>query len=848
MLRTAIKTVLAHKVRLMLTAVAIVLGVGLVAGTFMFTDTINGQFDTLLDDIYAGTDVSVRSEAGEFSAATEPFPESVYDDVLAVEGVKYAEPGVGSVSLQVLDGNGDLIKTTGAPTLGFSWGEFPSLNPMRVKDGNGRAPEGPGEMVIDANTATNAELSVGETITVVSLEGPEEYELVGIVSFGDSDSLLGAILVAFELEEAQRLFGYEDELTGILVQADDGVDAEALVVGIGNVLPEGVEAVTGETEQGEQSSEISEALGFVSIGLLAFAGVSVFVGAFIIQNTFRIIIAQRTRELALLRAIGATGRQVRWMVIVEALIVGLVGSILGIAFGAVMSGAITALMNAAGTGIPTGSMVLLPRTIIVGLTVGLVLTLLSALLPARKASRIPPVAAMREDAARAPRRSLQIRGIAGAIITGLGVALLLIGLFASVGSALAFVGAGAAIAFIGVSTLAPLAARPLADVIGWPLPRLFGVSGKLAKENTKRKPRRTASTASALMVGVALVVFFTVFASSTKASIEESIFDLFPADLTFQASNQTDPNVPAVMSPAFSEELRGLDEFETVSAMQFGLAVVDGDEELVGAVDPATIEEVVAVTMIEGSVSDLETRNTIVLSEAFIETLGRSIGDTIAVEYASMGEVDTVIVGTFEEATLGNVIQGTDTYMENFRYVGDSIVFANTADGVTIDEAMEVTGPTVQSYGNVKAQTKSDIVTEAEAQIDGALVFFTAMLLFAVLIAVLGITNTLTLSVYERTKEIGLLRAVGMGRRQVRRMIRWEAVIVATFGALMGAAVGIVLGWATVQALADQGLGSFRIPFDQVLLALVLAAVAGVLAAIWPARKAARMNVLEAIT
>jgi len=848
MVRTAIKTVLAHKVRLLLTAVAIVLGVSLVSGTFIFTDTINAQFDSLLDDIYEGTDVSVRAAGGDFSAATEPFPASVYDDVVAVDGVQAADPGVGSVSAQVLDSEGTPIGGQGPPTLGFSWGETPALNPMQIKDGNGRPPEGAGEAVLDINSARNAGLEIGDTMTVVAFNGPEQFELVGLASFGDADSLLGATLISFEIEEARRVFGFGDELTGIVVQAEPGVDAAELTEAISEVLPPGVEAVTGQTEQNEQAADINEGLSFLSIGLLAFAGVAVFVGGFIIQNTFRIIIAQRTRELALLRAIGATGRQVRTMVITEALIVGVIGSVIGIVLGLLLALGIRALMNAVGLGIPPGALVVLPRTVIVGMAVGVLLTVASSLLPARKASRIPPIAALREDASRTPRRSLHTRAVVGSIITGVGVALLAVGLFVGVGNPLILVAAGAAIGFIGVSVLAPLAARPLANVIGWPLPKLFGVSGKLAKENTKRQPRRTASTASALMVGVALVVFFSVFASSTKASVSETIFELFPADITFQSTNQTDPEIPAVISPGFAADIRTHEELEVVSAMQFGQAVVGADEKLIGAIDPETIEQVFSLGADDGVVDALSQRDSVIVSRSYLEENDLVIGETLSIEYLTTGTVDAQIVGAYEADDFSDIYISTDTYMANFRYEGDGVVFANAAEGVPVVEAQEAIAPTVESYGNVKAQTKSEIVTEAETQIDQALALFTGLLFFAVIIAVLGITNTLTLSVYERTREIGLLRAVGMGRRQVRRMVRWEAVIVATFGALLGVGIGIVLGWSVVKALTDEGLGAFSIPVGQVALALVLAAIAGVLAAIWPARKAARMNILEAIS
>ena len=848
MFKVAIKSLLAHKVRFFLTAVAIVLGVGLAAGTFIFTDTIEAQFDDLLTDIYEGTDVSVRAVGGDYGAGTEPFPASVLADVTAVEGVMAVDGGVGSVTSQVLDKDGNLVGTQGAPTLGYSWGDVEALNPLRIKDGAGRAPSGAGEVILDVSTASNNGFVLGDSVTVVGFHGPEQFEVVGFASFGDEDSLLGATIIMFELEEAKRVFGFGDELTGISVQAEAGVDSQELTDRIAAVLPSGVEAVTGETEQNEQAAAINESLSFLSIGLLAFAGVSVFVGAFIIQNTFRIIVAQRTKELALLRAIGATGRQIRWMVVLEALVIGLIGSIVGIAFGYVLALGIRALMNAAGVGLPPGSLVLALRTVVVSLAIGLLLTLVSSLLPARKASRIPPVAAMREDAARTPRKSLRTRAIAGGIVSGLGILFLAMGLFANLGNELILVAIGAATAFVGVSVLAPLAAKPLADVIGWPLPRLFGISGLLAKENTKRKPRRTASTASALMVGVALVAFFSVFGASTKASISEAVFDVFQADLTFQATNIGDSEVPAPMSPAFAIDLAEHDELSVVSAVQFGESEIEGLTQFLGAFDPSTVEEVFSIEPVDDAIAAVAAIDTVIVSTEHMENQEWSVGDSVEVTFASTGTKPLAIVGTFESDTLASMFISTDTFTTNYRYVGDAVVFANAAEGVSLDEVQAAITPKVESFGNVKAQTKSEIVDEAEAQIDQALALFTGLLLFAVIIAVLGITNTLTLSIFERTQEIGLLRAVGMSRRQVRRMIRWEAVIVATFGALLGVGIGIILGWAVVRALADEGLGAFSIPVSQVIMALVLAAISGVVAAIWPARKASRMNVLDAIT
>ena len=847
MLRAALRSVLARKVRLGLTAIAIVLGVSLVTGTFMFTDTIDRQFDNLFDDIYSGIDVTVRKQVGDFTSGGEPFAASILDAVAEVEGVREAEGEVSSFISQVIDKNGEPIGGQGPPTLGFSWGDSRALNPIRIAEGNGRPPSGPGQVAIDANTAKLNDFAVGEMVTVVNFSGAEQFELVGILSFGDQDTLLGATLTAFELSEAQRLFGFGDEFTGINIRAESGVSSEELAQRVGAILASDLEAVTGQVQQNEQAAEIDEGLGFLQIGLLVFAGVAVFVGAFIIQNTFRIIVAQRTRELALLRAVGATGRQVLALVVVEALITALVASVIGIAVGVGISLLIRVLMNAVGFGIPPGDFVLLPRTVIAGLIVGVGLTLGSAILPARRASRVPPVAAMREDAARPARRSLRVRAIAGSSMTAAGALALFGGLFGGVDNAIALVGLGAAVIFIGVSALAPFAARPVADVLGAPLPRWFGISGRLAKDNTKRKPRRTASTASALMIGVALVAFFSVFAASTKASVEETVLDVFPADLTVQSTNQTDPELPSPFSPAFTDEMRALPELDVVSALQFGRMEIDGSTQLLGAVDPATINEVFALKPVGQVLSGLGETNTLMVASSALEDRGWAVGQELTVRYAATGNVTTTIVGIFDGDDFGDFYVSNTTYAANFTDVGDGLVFARAAPGVTVQAAQDSVEALAVGYGNVKVQTKSELIEEAEDQINAALTLFTGLLFFAVLIAILGITNTLALSIFERTREIGLLRAVGMSRRQVRRMVRWEAVLIALFGALLGVVLGIFLGWAVTRALADEGLGAFAVPWVQVGSAFVLAGLGGVIAALWPAYKAGRLNVLEAI-
>lgn len=849
MLRTAIKSVLSNKVRLGLTALAIVLGVSLVAGTFIFTDTITAQFDGLFDDIFEGVDVTVRKAGGEFSANEEPFPASVMADIMTVDGVEFAEGGVSTFTAQLLDKDGEPIGGQGPPTLGFSWGTVESLSPVSIKSGLGSAPMGPGQVAIDANAFNRNGFAVGDQITVVTPAGVEQFELVGVMSFGGEDTLMGATLATFELEEARRLFGYGDEFTSIALKAADGVTADELAERVATVLQDDLEAVTGETQKNEQAEEIDTALSFISIGLLAFAGVSIFVGGYIIQNTFRIIVAQRTRELALLRAVGATARQVTRTVILEAFVIGLFGSIVGIVIGFLMAIVIRWLMNFVGLALPDASLVIQPRTVVVGLAVGLILTMASAVLPARRASKVPPIAAMRADLATPVRRDLRTRTIWGTIVAGLGVLLLLLGLFlGGLDNPITLVGLGAAMLFIGVSILAPLAARPLANLLGRPAEAMSGVAGALARENTKRAPRRTASTASALMIGVALIGFFAVFASSTKASIEETLEELFPADLTIQSTNQSDPEFPAAFSSTIAEEIAALPEFGVVSPMQFGRIEIEGKELVIGAFDPATVDAAFSLKPVGDAISAAGQPDSLIVAVTKMEDKGWIVGQSVRGTFARTGDVVLTIVGTFEADDFTSYYMSTGTYRENFTTLGDGLVFANAADGVDVATAQTAAMKITDPYGSINVQTSSDLIQSAKDQINQGLLLFTGLLVIAVIIAVLGIVNTLALSVYERTREIGLLRAVGMNRPQVRQMIRWESVIIALFGAMLGVVIGIFLGWAVVQALADEGLGTFRVPYSQVALAFILAGIAGVFAAIWPARKAAKLNVLEAIS
>lgn len=856
MIRAAIKGVWANKLRLTLTAIAIVIGVGFVAASFVFTDTINARFESLLTDVSAGVDVYVRPvppETGNEFTEIGSMPEGTVDDVLAVPGVRIAEGGVAGYA-QFVGSDGEPVGGQGPPTFGFSWTVADELNPLRIAEGNGRPPQAAGEVVADVGSAEAGGFVVGDTVTVLTLGPPEQFVLVGLANFGEADNLAGASIAAFELAEAQRLLNLEGQLSEIAVAAEQGVEAETLATDIDQALAGDFVVQTAEASNAEQLADIGEALGFLNIALLAFAAVAVFVGAFIIYNTFRIIVAQRTRELALLRAIGATGRQVTWLVVVEAIIVALIASAIGVLLGVGLAILLAAVMNAAGFNLPEGPLTLAPRTVIVAMSVGMIVTLVSAVFPARKAASVPPVAAMHTELARVPRKSLNRRAAAGAIVTLLGLALLLVGLFASVENPAIYVGAGALIFFLGVSILAPLAAKPMALVLGWPLPRLFNTTGQLAQDNTARQPRRTASTASALMIGVALVVFVAIFAASIKSTVEDSIFDNFPADLSASSTN-----FEVGVSPAFTAEMEQLEEFETVTPLVFDQAllseteVVDGETLGVDngvaliALDPLLADDVVNLEPAPGAYQALAGSAGVLVFQEIMDEKSWVVGDTIVMGFPNALGTDTEIVGTIGKADFGQYVIDRDFYNTVYDNPFDTIVFGTMAAGVAPEDARLAADGVAEPYPNVQIQNKDEVVADAESQIDQLLVLFTGLLFLAIIIAILGITNTLALSIIERTREIGLLRAVGMTRFQTKWMVRWEAVIVAVFGALMGVGIGVFLGWAVVQALADEGLGTFAIPWSQLLFLVLLAALAGIIAAIYPSWKASRIDVLDAI-
>lgn len=851
MWKTTVKGLMAHKLRLVLTALAVVLGVGFIAGTYVLTDTINKTFDQLFADTTQGIDVFVRSEtafesqSGSGTGDREAMPEDVLETVREVEGVETAAGSVGGYA-QIVDKEGEAIAPQGPPTLGFGSPDDESAvnEDSAVRLRAGRVPSTPDEVMVDAATAEDYDFSVGDSVDIL-FEGPKrDFEIVGIVGFGDADNLAGATLAVFELEAAQELFNKEGTLDSVEVTAEDGVSAGELRNRIAAVIPDGIEAQTGTAIADEQSESLQQALGFFNTALLVFGFISLFVGAFIIFNTFSIVVAQRTREFGLLRAMGASGRQILGSVLVESVIVGFLASLVGLAAGFGIAAGLQAVLRAFGLDLPSTGLVFQTRTAVIGLTVGVLVTLFSAIGPARRASRITPMAALRESSPQQATFSRR-RLLVGVAVTLIGMAILGAGLFGSFDNAIRYVGFGAAIVFFGVAALGPLFAGPLARAVGAPIQAFLNVPGKLARQNSLRNPKRTASTAAALMIGLALVSMVSIFGASIKASSSKILDENLKAD--FILTTSTSGGLSG-FSPEVAEGVAEQDEIGAVASLRYGEFRIDGATKFLTATDPDTIQDVTSLGVVDGDLADLNDGG-VFLSSEVAESEGLAVGDDLTMEFPSEGGTDVPVIGTFETTDIvgSDFLVSLDSYAERYTTNLDTMVLATVAGGASTDAARDAIGSATGEFPNVTVENQAEFKETQAGLVDQLLGLVTALLALALIIALLGITNTLALSVFERTRELGLLRAVGMSRRQARSMIRWESVIIAVIGAVLGLVVGGFFGWALVTSLADEGISEFALPSGQLVAYVVAAGVAGIVAAIPPARRAARLNVLEAI-
>lgn len=846
MFRIALKGLLGHKLRFVLTTLAVVLGVTFVAGAFVLTDTMEQAFDDLYGSLYEDTDVVVRTDdrfasGGPFGGdGGATFAAELVDELAALDGVAAAVPDVeGQVT--VVGPDGEPVSAGQGPSTATAWTD--AANPLTVEDGS--PPGRSGELTLDERTVDRAGFALGDEVALAGPDGLATFRLVGVTGSEGADALLGATTATVTLEDAQALFDQVGQVDQIALVGDGSVDAPALRDRVEEVLVDrGVEAdvTTADDLAAQESDDVGDALGFLTTVLLAFAGIALFVGAFLIANTFAIIVAQRSREFALLRAVGASRVQVRTAVLLEALAVGLLAATIGLLLGIGFATVLPTLLEVAGITLPTGDPVIAPRTVVAAYAIGVLVTLLSSVLPARRASRVAPVEAMR-GAATAPTAPLTRRSVVGAVLAALGGVLLVLGLAGDLPEPLAVVGLGAALAFVGVALLAPLLADPLARTIG-ALPARASVSGRIARGNAGRDPRRTASTASALMIGLALVSAVSILTASVQGAVADTLNDQLRADFIVQGEGGGGPAaLPRGIAGALADE-PALAEVSPVALVRAS----DGDE-IVSAIgaDVTVIEELLALGVTEGDVTTLGADGIALLDEV-ADARGLDLGDPFELSFQDGTTVVFEVGARFASTELigSGYLVSTEALDVHGQRGTPLLLLANAAGD--LDEARAaVDGALTDAPGAAVSDQAEFREAQADA-IDGILNLMIGLLLLAIVIALLGITNTLALAVIERTREIGLLRAVGMERGQTRRMVLWESVIVAAFGAFLGITVGTFLGWAVVQALADDGVTRLVLPGGQLAVYAVVAILAGVLAAAYPAWRASRLDVLRAVT
>ena len=835
MLRATLRGLLARKLRLLLSGLAVVLGVAFVSGTFVLTDTLGKVFDSLIASTSTGTDVAVRAagDAGD-RGDREPVPDAVLQQVRKVPGVADAIGNTFSASVALVGKDGKKYEKQGPPVVGVSFQPASPQESLRVK--RGTAPVGRDQVALDRATFDDLHLQLGDRIGVIGNGPVQQATVTAVVGFEKADSFAGASLVAVDAPTAQVLFGVPGTWSALSVRAEEGISPAELRDRISQALPKGQEAVTQQQADDEQGSDLEQGLKFFNIFLLVFAGVALFVGMFLIFNTFSMLVAQRVRELALMRALGASRRQVTSSVLVEALVVGVVSSVTGLLAGIGVASGLRALLGAIGLEIPGGPAVVATRTVVVSLVLGVVVTLVAALVPARRAARVAPVQAMRESGP-AEDRSLRRRTLLGSALLVLGVLALVPGLR---DGNLPLLGLGAVVCFLSVATLSPLFARPVVSFLGLPFTRI-GVPGRLGRSNAVRSPRRTSATAAALMIGLALVAMVSTLGESAKKSLVSVVETSLGADYVLH----TDQYQP--FSPAAAKGLQGRPELAAVGSFAAGEAEV-GSAGRVGVlgIDADDLVAVLKLDVVDGDLADLD--RGLAVSEREAEALDVSVGDRVPVTWARTGESSVPVVAVYaENQFIGGYLVSDRTIAANVTKPQLDVIAVKRADSATPDQARAAVEAGLKAFPNVEVEDRAQFVQAQGDQVDSLLNIITVLLVFSVLIAVLGIVNTLALSVVERTRELGLLRAVGLQRRQLRRMIRVESVLVAVYGAVLGILIGLAFGAATVKALEDEGLSEFAVPWARLGLVLVAAALAGVLAAALPARRAAKMDVLAAI-
>ena len=852
MLSVALKGLAGRKVRASLTAIAIVLGVAMISGTYVLTDTINNGFDTIFSRSYQNADVVISGKAAFDSVEGEsveapPMPESLLPKIQKLDGVALAAGSVTTDSLKLIGKNGKVVSTGGAPSLGFSITEQgQAFNPTKLTAGSW--PHGSDEIVIDKATAGSNGFSVGDRIGVQAFGPVRKLRISGIAEF-PGVSVGGATFGILDQPTAQRLFHKEGQLDAIRVQSKAGVNPPELLSEIRPLLSPTEVVRSGDAQaKKDKDTQTGGFIDFLRYALLAFAGVALFVGAFVIANTLSITIAQRMREFATLRTLGASRRQIMRAVVIEAFVIGVLGSVVGLFLGLALAKLLNVMFVAIGIDLPHGSTVFATRTVIVSMLVGTLVTLFASIRPARRATRVPPIAAVREGSVLPQSRWAKYGTATSLTILVAAIVLVCLGAFGSglaTAPRLLLLGIGVLLLFFGVSMNAAKVVRPLAAVLGAPARTIGGAPGILARDNATRNPSRTASTASALMIGLALVTFVAIFGQGIRSSFEDAVNELFVADYALTSTNTFNP-----IEVAAGKALVGKPGVRDLTAIRAGSARYLGSNNNLTAVQP-NLNKTVAMDWTQGDdgVPGRLGVDGFFASKNYVKDHHLRLGSPVKLEFPSGKKTTVRLKGVWDEpkggSPFGHITVSTTLFDKFVPRPRDEMVLMNTPGGVT-DANTSRLESAVKGFADAKIQTRDEFKRNFEAPINKLLNLLYALLALSVIVSLVGIINTLVLTVFERTREIGMLRAVGMTRRQVRMMIRYESIVTALMGAALGMAVGLFLAAVVTHALSSSGI-VFAIPWSQLIYFVIAAIVVGVLAAVVPARRAARLNVLQAL-
>ncbi len=847
MLSLTFKNLWARKWRSFMTALAVVFGIALVSGTYVLTDTTNEAFNDIFVGANENTDVAItaREQVEQQDGSNPAFDASILNRVEAVDGVRLASGDVFSQGA-ILDTDGD---STGG---GFSPQFIASAAPEGLETSEyseGRKPEAPGEAALDEAAAERSELGIGDQILLVGTGEAKPFTLVGLTRLGGA-SFGGTSIAQVILPVAQELTGEQGKFDQISVAADDGVSPEELRDRIAEIVPQDLLVETGDENAERQASEIKDSLSFLSIALLAFAAISLFVGSFVIFNVFSITVAQRTREFGMLRTLGAGRSQILRTVLIEGLLIGAFASVAGILVGFALAEGLSALLKTIGAELPSKSLVVAPRTIIVSLGIGVGVTLVASLLPALRATRVPPIAALSESLVAAKKSRVWVRALISGLLTVIGLALIASVLISGTdgGTGAARIGGGAVAVVIAISVFSPQLVRPMASAIGAPLER-FGLTGRLARENSQRNPSRTAVTSAALMIGLALVAFVTIFASGLNSSVTNVIDSNLKGQIILQGPGGFNPIPPEAAELA--SETEGVQAASGIRYSNVRVTGAGGRD--LSSVQPASVNDVLELDWKEGSAQNLAELGgrRAVVSEGLADAADLSLGDSFEVLSKTGKTVDLEVTGILASGNLdllGNIVVSQEEMERDFGVDVDFFALVRTEPGQDVDVVQQrIDDAFQQPFPTVDVLNQQELKDNQQQQINTLLAMIYVLLALAVVVSLVGIVVTLILSIYERTRELGMLRAVGMSRRQVRRMIRYEAVITAVLGAIAGLILGVIFAFLIGIPLEGEGF-ALSYPIPVLVIIVLLTALAGVLAAIYPARKASKLDVLEAVS